>query len=415
MASRSFASVLIALAVAAAGCTVKKTEAPALSGPSELALSLTLRANPDTLTQDGFSQSQIVIQARDANSQPVKGLPVRVDILIAGVMQDFGRLSAKNVVTGNDGTTSVIYTAPESVDSVDHQTLVTLQVTPSGTDATAAQPRTLTIRLVPPGVITPPGGSAPEFSISPQGPLVGQTVTVVAPDDSEIASYSWDFGDGGTATGRIAQHEYDEPGEKVITLTTVSVTGARGTRSQSLVVSPGLTPFVSFIYSPSDPAVNTEVFFNASSSSAGPGRTIASYKWDFGDGDSGSGVVTSHKYKVVGTFMVTLKVTDDVGMVGTTFQGIIINTGGTGGVFADFTFSPLSPTAGVPVNFNASASTNTDPIVSYAWDWGDGGQTTTKNPTVSHTYGSVGSYVVTLTITDSKGRTASMSQTVNVN
>jgi len=63
MASRSRALLALALA-ASVGCTVHKTEAPPLSGPSELSLSLTMLATPDTLSQDGFSQSTIVIQAR---------------------------------------------------------------------------------------------------------------------------------------------------------------------------------------------------------------------------------------------------------------------------------------------------------------------------------------------------------------
>lgn len=415
MASRSRALLLLALAVAAgAGCTVKKTETPKLSGPSEFSLSLTMLANPDTLNQDGFSESLIAIQARDANGQPVKSLPLRVEIAVGGVVQDFGRLSSKNVVTGGDGRATVTYTAPQAVDSVDRQTLVTIQATPSGSDATAQLPRSITIKLVPAGVITPPGGTAPDFTITPEAPLVGQTVTVVAPDTADIVSYAWDFGDGTTAEGRIAQHEYGDAGDAVITLTTTNSTGGRGTRSKSVNVLPGLTPFVNFVYSPTDAAVNTEVFFNASGSTPGPGRTLVSYKWAFGDGSSGSGVVTSHKYKTLGTFMVTLKVTDDAGTTGSSSQGLIVSAEGTGGVFANFTFSPTSPAPGSPVNFNAASSTSTDPIVTYAWDWGDGASQSGNDPTVGHTFGAAGDYVVTLTIKDSKGRTSTMSKTVSV-
>ena len=179
MASRFRALFLVAL-VTAAGCTVKKTEAPDLSGPSELSLSLSMAANPDTLTQDGSSQSQIVIRARDANSQPVKSLPVRLDIVVNGVVQDFGRLSAKNVVTGGDGVATVVYTAPDKVDSVNRQTTVAITATPVGGDATAQTPRSITIRLVPSGVITPPPGTAPDFDFTPSAPLVRQTVNFVA-------------------------------------------------------------------------------------------------------------------------------------------------------------------------------------------------------------------------------------------
>jgi hypothetical protein len=49
--SRIFA--LLALAIAVASCTVNETEVPALSGPSELALSLDLQASPDQILQNG--------------------------------------------------------------------------------------------------------------------------------------------------------------------------------------------------------------------------------------------------------------------------------------------------------------------------------------------------------------------------
>src|SRR5215204_4779785 len=47
----------VAAAVALSGCTVKKTEAPEVTGPSELGLSLELRVSPDLLVADGASQS----------------------------------------------------------------------------------------------------------------------------------------------------------------------------------------------------------------------------------------------------------------------------------------------------------------------------------------------------------------------
>ena len=100
-------ALLVAIAVAAgAGCTVDKQDAPELSGPSELGTSVTLYASPDTLRQDGASQSQITIQAQDGNGQPVRNLPVRLDIAVNGLLADFGLLSGKNLVTGGDGRAS---------------------------------------------------------------------------------------------------------------------------------------------------------------------------------------------------------------------------------------------------------------------------------------------------------------------
>ncbi|MCC7125259.1 MAG: hypothetical protein IT178_10455, partial [Acidobacteria bacterium] len=49
MSRVSATAALVAIAAVLAGCTVKKTEAPALSGPSELGLSLQTKVTPDIL------------------------------------------------------------------------------------------------------------------------------------------------------------------------------------------------------------------------------------------------------------------------------------------------------------------------------------------------------------------------------
>jgi PKD repeat protein len=324
MASRSRALLLVAV-VAAAGCTTKKTEAPPLSGPSELSLSLSIAANPDILTQDGRSQSTIVVRARDGNAQPVPSLPVRLDIVVNGAVQDFGRLSAKDVATGGDGTATVIYTAPDTVDSVDRSTSVAITATPGGTDATGQTPRSITIKLVPPGVVTPPPGTAPNFVFTPDTPLVRQNVNFVADEDVNVVKYAWSFGDGSTATGRIVDHEFRDPGNYLVTLTTTDSTGAKASRSKDVQVGAGEFPTVDFTVSPDGPAVNETVFFNASATVPAAGRRIVSYSWDFGDGKKGTGVTTSHKFTTAASYTVNLTVTDDAGVKANHSKTVAIN------------------------------------------------------------------------------------------
>jgi hypothetical protein len=71
------------------GCALDKQSAPALTGPSELGLSLEVKATPDIITQDGQSQSFIEVTARDATSQPAKGVTLRVSTAVNGTVADF--------------------------------------------------------------------------------------------------------------------------------------------------------------------------------------------------------------------------------------------------------------------------------------------------------------------------------------
>ena len=66
---------------------------------------------------------------------------------------------------------------------------------------------------------------------------------------------------------------------------------------------------------------------------------------------------------------------------------------------------------GKTVQFSDSSSDDKG-ISSYAWQFGDGAISSTRNP--SHTYAAAGSYSVSLTVTDTGGQTNSRTQTVTV-
>lgn len=69
---------------------------------------------------------------------------------------------------------------------------------------------------------------------------------------------------------------------------------------------------------------------------------------------------------------------------------------------ASFTATPTAGTAPLAVNFNASASYDSDgSIVSYAWEFGDGAYGT--GVTTSHTYAGANTYTPVLTVTDNSG------------
>ena len=77
-----------------------------------------------------------------------------------------------------------------------------------------------------------------------------------------------------------------------------------------------------------------------------------------------------------------------------------------------FTWSPAPAPKGTPITFLEQTGAVSGTIVSWAWDFGGVGQSTDQNPTF--TFDDRGAYVVTLTVTDDSGTTASTSNTVQV-
>ena len=161
------------------------------------------------------------------------------------------------------------------------------------------------------------------------------------------------------------------------------------------------------------------VTFNASASSD-PDGTILGYQWNFGDGttvlNTTSATVT-HVYANSGTFMVNLIVLDSRGTVSSVVsQNISVAPIPVANKApeAQFTVATVLDNA---AGFNATLSTDIDgTITSYAWNFGEplSNTNTATGNSATHVYGRTGSFVVTLTVTDNGGLTASSTQTVNI-
>jgi PKD repeat protein len=311
----------LAAVIALGGCSLDNQGAPPLAGPSELGLSLEVTATPDVITQDGHSQAVVQIAARDANSQPVSGLAMRVDTAVGGALADFGKLSTHTASTGSDGKATVTYYAPAAPPATaTNDALVNVVVTPIGSNYANAVPRTVEIRLMRPGtIISPFGTPTPAFFFSPTAPKEEDEVLFDASsstdDDGQIVSYRWDFGDGETGFGMRTTHSYVVARAYQVVLTVTDDQGlSASTAPVAVSVSAADKAGPTFTLSPAAPTTHHPVFFNASASTVPPDRKIRSYDWDFGDGSPhGSGVEISHTYDVAGSYTVTLVLTDDTG------------------------------------------------------------------------------------------------------
>jgi len=208
-------------------------------------------------------------------------------------------------------------------------------------------------------------------------------------------SYYWDFGDGGHSNIQSPTHVYTATGTYDVTFTVTDSNSNSDTDETTATISE-TPPLVAEAGGPYTGNIYNPVKFTGSASG---GTSPYSYYWDFGDGGSGTGQSPSHQYNAMGTYDVTLTVTDDVGNSDTdeTIVTIIEYEGPVANAYG-----PYSGTVDEVVHFTGSASGGTSPY-SYYWDFGDGGSSTKQSPW--HVYNAVGTYDVTLIVTDDVGNT----------
>ena len=422
MRTTTFVTLLGAAALAAVAGCVKDVDQPALAGPSTFAHSIIMVADRDTLTQNGSDFTDIRITSLSPDGQS-ENIPLRAQIYVDGVANDFGMLSSKTPIT----PTTIRYTAPPAANLSTTQvpTTVTIAVTPSNNgDFRGEFTRTIDIRLTPQGIILPTNPNlVAAFTFTPSAPQAFQTVAFDASTSTNggtscatLCSYSWDFGDGTSSTGLTTTHQFRTAGTFSVTLTVTDPRGASATRANAVQVAAPTPPTASFTISPTPAPTNVDVFFNASASRAvGAGRTITSYIWAFGDGGSGSGVTTSHRYAGSGTFTVTLTVTDDAGATISVTQTLTVGGTAANGLAA-FTITPTAPRVGQQVTFDASTSTSStgSSIVSYKYTYGDGTEETVSSPVQSHTYAVAATVNVILQTTDSNGKTSTATKSLTI-
>jgi hypothetical protein len=150
--------------------------------------------------------------------------------------------------------------------------------------------------------------------------------------------------------------------------------------------------------------------FDGSSSRALGGSTIASYRWDFGDGSTPVGGQTvTHVFATPGTHAVSLTVTDSAGLQDTAHQDVFLTTTDQPPT-ASFVWGARDPSNLLDILFVSNSTDVDGQVMTYSWDFGDGTSGTGIAPT--HVYGQPGKYPATLTVTDDGGLRASACQLV---
>jgi PKD repeat protein len=227
--------VFLGLAAISA-CSLDKQAAPALTGPSELGLTVVVSASPDQLPEDGLSTSTITVMAKDANSAPVSGLSLEGQLLVAGAPTDVkGTLSSPLISTDSAGKATVTFTAPIQAATDTGTTNLTVRFTPVGTNFANDAGHDVTIALSLPSTIALPGPTAKfTFSSGSNGTHFDGSSSIAVGGRS-ISTWEWDFGDGSPhGFGVTVDHAYTSSGPFVVTLKVTDSAGQVGLATQTI-------------------------------------------------------------------------------------------------------------------------------------------------------------------------------------
>ena len=115
-----------------------------------------------------------------------------------------------------------------------------------------------------------------------------------------ITGWSWNFGDGGTATEQNPSHTYQAAGTYDVRLIVTNAACA-DTLVSTAVVSVAAAPVAAFAAAPTSGPVPLDVTFTDQSTGA-----ATSWAWTFGDGGTSAQQSPTHQYTIAGTYSVQL-------------------------------------------------------------------------------------------------------------
>lgn len=247
---------------------------------------------------------------------------------------------------------------------------------------------------------------SPDFTATPLIACKTADITFLATNlnASNVALYTWDFGDGSPAgNGNNPTHTYTISGTYNVTLTITDINGCTNFNTKNNYIRIN-GPTANFSGTNTSGCAGLTTTFNNLSTTDGV-NNIVSWHFNFGDGNSQTYTTPpfSHTYNLPGTYSVQLIVTDASGCKDSITLNNLVTTSDPK---PDF-YSSSSPSCpGAAVSF---VNTSTPLPLTYSWDFGDGGTSTLIAP--SHTYAATGLYTIKLFVQDPYGCLDSMIKT----
>jgi PKD repeat protein len=200
-------------------------------------------------------------------------------------------------------------------------------------------------------------------------------------------AFYWDFGDGQSSVNIAPTHTYLTDGNYTVCL---RVQGACGDDTICQTVTVHCLPIQAGFT-----AAATALTLQVTDTTSG----AVGQHWDFGDGQSATGVSAQHTYLADGNYWVCLDTWNACGDTAQYCDSAVV-------------CAPITAAIGFVANglsFDFVDQGN-GTAVAWAWDFGDGNVAIAAGPT--HVYGVAGSYVVTLIVTNLCG--ARDTTTVNI-
>lgn len=225
--------------------------------------------------------------------------------------------------------------------------------------------------------------------------VIAFTATNIA--TANIASYNWDFGDGGSVTANTpnAWHTYMNSGTYTVRLITTDINGCRDTIIKTNYIRIN-GPVANFSASNTAGCFGLTTTFTDLSTTDGV-NALTNWTWNYGDGNivSLSGPPYQHTFNTPGTFSVKLIVTDAAGCRDSVTRTNLVTATDP---MPDFVSPDTLSCPGANVRF-----TNLTSPAGYTstWEFGDGNTSTAASPT--HSYINPGLYTVKLRVVDNFG------------
>ncbi len=245
-----------------------------------------------------------------------------------------------------------------------------------------------------------------QFSLnSTNNPTIAFSNSSSSTDTAVAASalnYLWDFGDGSTsALINPPAHLYASGGDKSISLTVTNpISGLQDVFSANVTIQ--IAPQANFtigspVVSPDDYGQPVYTFTNTTT--ANDLAANLTYTWDFGDGGTSTTASPSHKFTNSGVYTIKLIATNqNGGLTNESDQSVTVVYKAKASFSSSLNYNGdnySNPLVEFTNTTTISDATNT---LTYAWDFGDGNSSIAVNPT--HTYSDGGTYLVTLTISN---------------